>query len=258
MVGDFLNNIKDLLNDFLYKDYAGKTIKDWFLLVGGYSFIIWFAILGFIAYNFYKTYKILHEREREKIAILNRKNQQISHIREQIREIGKAYNILKSYFPTSRVTILKTLLQRDFIEEIKKIKDWQSFASEKYVFPKGQTLLYKDNISIYKFQFQDISLLNDNMQQFQKFYNQLLNADIEIKGDINLTKLPGYYVLYFNPGKGNRVIFKTYKYYGFLKNIFKINIPLTGSYFNIKQLRLHDYSKSFVAGWYLELTKGGF
>ena len=258
MVKRYFDELLILINDFLFKEYGGRSIKDWLLLVFGYSVVIWFIILGFLAYDFYENYKKLKEMEETKLNILRGKRQQIAYIKNQIKEIRKAYNILKNYFAPSQVAPLKRALQKEFINQQEKLKNWQYFASEKYTFPKGENFLVKENVPVYKFQFHGLQILDKTMVQFYDFYRQLQSINIKIRGDINLTKLNNYYVLYFNPGQGNRITLKTYKYYGYIKDIFKSKIPLEGSYFDQKQIRLNNYSKLFFAGWNLELSEGGF
>jgi len=258
MVKKYFENFLILLNDFLSRDYRGRTARDWLLLIFGYSLIVWFVVLGFLAYDFYQNYRNLKSLEGKKLNILHDKENQISRIKMQIKEIEKAYKILKVYFAPFQVAPLRNKLQRDFLKQQENIKKWYLFASEKYIFPEKEKVTVKEDVVLYKFQLKDFQLLDKVMLQFSEFYNSLKSLDKEIKGGINLTKLGNYYVLYFDPKGGNRVTLKTYKYYGYIKDIFKSKIPIEGSYFNSRQIKSSDYSKLFLVGWILELAEGGF
>lgn len=258
MVEEYVERIITFINDILAIEYRGKTIKEWLLLILQYSFVLWFAILGWIGYNFYNNYKILQQQETRKQTTLKTKNWEIRKTKQRIAEIKEAYKILRGYFKPEQVAILKKALQKEYLTQLNKTQNWQSFASENYIIPGGLNLPLKDELPIYKIKFQDINLPDKTIKIFSNFYETLLNSNIKIYGLVDLDKLNNYYVLYFTPGRGKDILLKTYKYYGYIRDIFKTNIPILGSVFDISQIRLQGYSKTFLVGWNLDLTEGGF
>ena len=257
MVNEHLEKVISLLNDTLAIEYKGRTLKDWLVLILQFSFILWILILGWIGYNFYNNYKILRQQEVRKLSILSTKNREIKIIRKKIAEIREAYNILRNYFKPEQVTLLRNSLQKEWWNEIKKIHDWNYFASEHYIIPPEVRLSVQENIPTYGFVFQNIKLPDKTMQIFYSFYNTLINSDIKIFGSVDLDRLNNNYVLYFNPGKGKSLVLRTYKYYGYVKDIFKTNIPLLGGNFDANQIKMQGYSKPFLVGWILGFTQGG-
>ena len=257
MVGEYLEKLVVLISNILALEYGGKTLKEWLLLGLQYSFILWFAILGWIGYNFYSNYKTLKEQENKKLVILKAKNREIEKTKKKIKDIKETYKILKGYFKPNQVSILKRALQKEYLAQLSKIQNWQNFASENYIIPGGLHLPLKEIVPAYKIKFQDINLPDKTMKIFNNFYETLINSNVKIYGIVDLDKLDNYYVLYFNPGQGRDMVIKTYKYYGYIKDIFKTNILILGSVFDISQVRLQGYSKTFLVGWILELTEGG-
>ncbi len=122
IVTKLISTVFPRILDILYFPILGKPLIDWIKLIGLYSFIIWFSLLGFKVYQYYAEYLILKNQENILFKSLKKKEEKFIKYKNKIKDLQLAYREVSKYFTPIKV--------HELIENINK-KIYQIEAEKK-------------------------------------------------------------------------------------------------------------------------------
>jgi hypothetical protein len=247
--------MKELLNKFLIWLLSNEKVLKYIKVIFKYSFIIWFAIIGYILYQFFMEFRVVKLKEKELLKVYRTKKGVLTKQRKKLTNIETSYQTLRNIFTSDQVKQIKDELNKE-IELIynqllsKNLLSITPYRIEQF----NIKIKYKTFTNIPSVSLADIEFSSD----INKYYGDYLKKLYE-KSEINKKKFlkvklkskNNYLILYASYTQDPSILAGyRVKSEGFIRNVFKYPAFLTASILP----GIGNYSNLYF-GWLFELQE---
>jgi len=255
-----------ILKQILGLIFSNERVLRIFKLLFQYSFVIWFGIIGYIGYQFYKEFQDIRKEKETLLKDYRSKKGILTRQKKKLELLQSSYQVLKDIFSPEQVKQIKEELNRALAKVyLTSLSPYYyslaPYSVDTFNFEatgrRGRFTRRKAPlIDLPVVSLKDLEFQSDATEYYADYLNKLLEYHETGKYknlDVKLTSSRGYLVLYASISRDESIVKgKPTKNVGYISNVFKFptfitTAPMSG---------LKNQTKVYF-GWFLELQEEG-
>jgi hypothetical protein len=237
--------MKELLNKILIWILSNEKVLRYIKIIFKYSFILWFAIIGYILYQFFIEFRTVQIKKEELLKNYRTKKSILTRQKKKLKNIETSYQVLKNIFTSEQVKQIKQELNKE-ISNIythllsKNLAPINPYKVEKFNLKENYRFLTKvPTISL-----NDIEFYSDVNRYYSDYLENLFEKNEDNKKrylKVQLSSRGNYLILYASYTTGYSILSGSrIKSIGFISDVFKYpafitasTLPASGNYSNL-------------------------